>query len=707
MSSLVLIFLSRPSVQAPSEVATLAEEQPSSSPSPFEQVAKKIEKAKKENSAGRTLARDSTDSTFDFDQAWFGIIILLAGGLCARKAIPRMGEWLNRRFNSWEPQLALAGGPADPLVEEASARLASTSRFHEAVPSSTALPAGVGSIGQHPKDDNASREVNRFLAIAPERAEAIRTLFTKLSRVSDLDGRSKVLLDLRLELRAFRSLCELPELRLLELLTLGLEGLFRSAEDKPATLTPSALRTAAGGIIQLEQFSRTGPGQLGSNQRLPRFLVVDDDAISRQAVAASLKKASSHIDLAENGPAALALAKGHNYDVIFLDIEMPGMDGFEVCTEVHKTTNNRETPIVFVTSHSDFDSRTKSAKVGCHDLISKPFLMHEIQVKGLTLVLRGGGSRKPGRPLAAAPAKRAMVSPPPAVKVQGSQAEATLPGSDQDRARADKGQTFPESSAVADLAEAIFDAAPARCRNLQAKLRGLWGANNPATSQEELGELYLELHALAKDSEQAKLALVSRLAKEAECLLGKLFEEPRLGNRSMLETVMAALALIEDLCSPAVEKELEKTPIRILVVDDETVSRRAMLNSLQLGFGQPDCAENGSAAMAMASKQAYDVIFMDVQMPVMDGFDACSKLRQDSLNRCTPVVFVTGWLGLESQAKGSLSGGKAFISKPIFQSQISLAALTFGLRGRLDKTRGGSGAEVKVPVPIHLSLARE
>jgi CheY-like chemotaxis protein len=87
--------------------------------------------------------------------------------------------------------------------------------------------------------------------------------------------------------------------------------------------------------------------------------------------------------------------------VIFLDIEMPGMDGFELYSKIRETAPNCSTPIVFVTGHTDFDSRAKSAMLGANELIAKPFLAFEITVKSLTLVLKGRHARE----IAAAPTK--------------------------------------------------------------------------------------------------------------------------------------------------------------------------------------------------------------------------------------------------------------------------------------------------------------
>ena len=91
----------------------------------------------------------------------------------------------------------------------------------------------------------------------------------------------------------------------------------------------------------------------------------------------------------ENGEAALALAMGKPFDVIFLDVVMPGMDGFEVCTKIRDTVPNRATPVVFVTGQSDFGARAQMSRNSGDDLIGKPFLTSEITTKALTFALRG------------------------------------------------------------------------------------------------------------------------------------------------------------------------------------------------------------------------------------------------------------------------------------------------------------------------------
>jgi len=86
---------------------------------------------------------------------------------------------------------------------------------------------------------------------------------------------------------------------------------------------------------------------------------------------------------------ALKLLTDKNYDLVFLDVDMPVMTGFELCSKVRKMPQHKKTPILFVTALSDFDSRTSSTMAGGNDFIAKPFLFIEVTVKALMHVFRG------------------------------------------------------------------------------------------------------------------------------------------------------------------------------------------------------------------------------------------------------------------------------------------------------------------------------
>jgi len=178
---------------------------------------------------------------------------------------------------------------------------------------------------------------------------------------------------------------------------------------------------------------------------------------------------------------------------------------------------------------------------------------------------------------------------------------------------------------------------------------------------------------------------VSRLSAALEGLLKKLVEHPKLCTPSTLSAAAAALELLDDLCWTKSNPELAGPPVRLLVVDDDPVARRAVCGSLQLAFGRPESAESGEAALAVAAEKTFDLIFLDVLMPGIDGFTTCKRMRETGLNRSTPVVFVTSHDDTEARSQAADSGGCGFIPKPVLASQITLTALTFILRARLNE----------------------
>jgi PleD family two-component response regulator len=76
------------------------------------------------------------------------------------------------------------------------------------------------------------------------------------------------------------------------------------------------------------------------------------------------------------------------FDLIFLDVDMPNMNGYELCSRIRALPDYKKTPVVFVTSLNDFESRANSSASGGNDFIAKPFMFIELAVKALIHVFR-------------------------------------------------------------------------------------------------------------------------------------------------------------------------------------------------------------------------------------------------------------------------------------------------------------------------------
>jgi twitching motility two-component system response regulator PilG len=87
---------------------------------------------------------------------------------------------------------------------------------------------------------------------------------------------------------------------------------------------------------------------------------------------AALERIARHVDFAETGEDALGLIETKRYDVVFLDVILPGLDGYEVCKRIRKSASNPRTPIVMLTSNSSPADRIKGKLAGCDTYLIKP-----------------------------------------------------------------------------------------------------------------------------------------------------------------------------------------------------------------------------------------------------------------------------------------------------------------------------------------------
>ncbi len=121
-------------------------------------------------------------------------------------------------------------------------------------------------------------------------------------------------------------------------------------------------------------------------ERRARILVVDDERPNRQLIEAMLEPEGYEVTTASSGEEAIALATHEPFDLILLDVMMPGMDGYDVARSIKANLATRNLPIIMVTALGDRDARLRGLRAGAEDFLSKPVDRAELCVRAKNLL---------------------------------------------------------------------------------------------------------------------------------------------------------------------------------------------------------------------------------------------------------------------------------------------------------------------------------
>lgn len=114
----------------------------------------------------------------------------------------------------------------------------------------------------------------------------------------------------------------------------------------------------------------------------------------------------------------------------------------------------------------------------------------------------------------------------------------------------------------------------------------------------------------------------------------------------------------------------EKTRPKVLIVDDNSANLNILWDTLEPEGYEVLAADNGEAALRIATSELPDIILLDVVMPGMDGYEVCRRLKQDEAARNIPVLFVTIKEESEGVIKGFQVGGVDYITKPFEKTEL-------------------------------------
>lgn len=118
-----------------------------------------------------------------------------------------------------------------------------------------------------------------------------------------------------------------------------------------------------------------------------RILVVEDEHKVASFTARALREDAYAVDVAETGERALEMVDESSYEVILLDVRLPGLNGIQVCSELRES--GVKTPILMLTARSLVEQRVQGLDAGADDYLTKPFVLAELRARIRALIRRG------------------------------------------------------------------------------------------------------------------------------------------------------------------------------------------------------------------------------------------------------------------------------------------------------------------------------
>lgn len=118
------------------------------------------------------------------------------------------------------------------------------------------------------------------------------------------------------------------------------------------------------------------------------------------------------------------------------------------------------------------------------------------------------------------------------------------------------------------------------------------------------------------------------------------------------------------------DAQSEFSGLKVMVIDDSKTIRRTAETLLKKAGCDVLTAENGFEALPIISAQHPDILFIDIMMPRLDGYQTCSLIKNNAKFKNTPVIMLSSKDGLFDRAKGRVVGAEQYLTKPFTREDL-------------------------------------
>jgi DNA-binding response OmpR family regulator len=378
-----------------------------------------------------------------------------------------------------------------------------------------------------------------------------------------------------------------------------------------------------------------------------KILLVEDEPIAQSLFQNRLQREGFSISLAEDGQVALNALSKDKPDLVVLDLMLPKVNGPEVLKHIRSEERLKSTPVLIISNAYMSELSQKTMDSGA----DRGMLKTECTPGRLVETVRDMlGFRSPF-----------AVSDSPV----NDEKEAEVFAAAVEAAMADE-------LTLKETREEFIQKAPGEVAKIRESCLAYVKVVGSSASEQPLNNLLKQVRFLATRAGLSGCVRIGLLASAFEALLYDVVFKPGKATASVAQTFAQAVDCLERLCqtNPGTAEVIPKA--KILVVDDDPVCNLAMVGALKRAHFEPVSVDNPQKAIDLAQKGKYDVVFLDINMPVLTGFQVCERLRGMPEYRETPVIFITSFGDFQNRARSILSGGNDLIPKPISPVELVL-----------------------------------
>jgi len=402
---------------------------------------------------------------------------------------------------------------------------------------------------------------------------------------------------------------------------------------------------------------------------MKKILIIEDDQIIANIYRNKFAIEGYQVEIALDGQTGLEAVRSFRPDGLILDLMLPRLSGVNLIKTLRAEPEFQQMPIVVFSNTYLTNLIQEAWKAGATKCLAKANCSPRQLIEIVSSTLGNGADQ-------AGPSGNGTAQPPPPPTL-------ALPAGRQT-----------ETEFQVELRRTFYDNLPATLADLRTTLKTLAKSDTEVARLKAVQEMYRTVHALTGNAGVVSMRQLAQVSDALEALLKELYEKPKNITASTLRTVASAvdfLALMLDRGSPS--DGLETLPADILVVDDEPISRRAITYALEKAKLKSITVEDPQVAYKLLAENPFDLVFLDVDMPGMNGYELCTRVRALPGHKKTPVVFVTGLTDFESRASSMMSGANDFIAKPFLFIELAVKALVYMLRARMERGRQPPGPD--------------